>query len=93
MLTNEEANYLLDLEKTLVDPNQVIDLSKKKNRLDLFSQKEPDYNFWLEITTNQKIILKTSIHHLESNSFIGLFVRPSKFPLDSFRVQTRKKSQ
>ncbi|MEZ4853951.1 hypothetical protein [Flavobacterium sp.] len=72
MLTNQEAKYLLELEKVLTDPNQIIDLSKKKNRLELISHQDSDYNFWLEITTNQKIILKTSIHHLESNSYIGL---------------------
>ncbi|GAB3711606.1 DUF6978 family protein [Flavobacterium koreense] len=72
MLTNEEAKYLLKLEKVLFDPNQVIDLRNKKNRLDLISHQDNDYKFWLEITSNSKIILKTSIHHLESNSFIGL---------------------
>jgi|SRR5690606_10549133 len=72
MLTNQEAKYLLELEKVLIDPNQIIDFKKKKNRLELFSPLDSDYEFWLEITTNQKIILKTSIHHLESNSFIGL---------------------
>lgn len=72
MLTNEEAEYLLNLDKSLTDPNQVIDLSSKKNRLDLHSHQDSEYNFWVEITSNKKIILKTSIHHLESNSFIGL---------------------
>lgn len=72
MLTNQEAKYLLNLEKVLIDPNQTVDLSKKKNRLELISHQDSDYEFWVEITTNQKIILKTSIHHLESNSYIGL---------------------
>lgn len=72
MLTNEEAEYLLKLEKTLFNPNQNIDLGTKKNRLELVSHEDSEYNFWLEITSNQKIILKTSIHHLESNSFVGL---------------------
>ena len=72
MLTNQEAEYLLELDKVLSNPNQTIDLSKKKNRLELVSHADSDYNFWVEITTNQKIILKTSIHHLESNSHIGL---------------------
>ncbi|GGW24519.1 DUF6978 family protein [Arenibacter certesii] len=72
MLTNQEAKYLLDLEKVLSNPNQTIDLSKRKNRLGLISHQDYDYEFWVEITTNQKIILKTSIHHLESNSFVGL---------------------
>lgn len=72
MLTNQEAEYLLSLEKVLIDPNQTIDLSEKKNRLKLTSCQNSDHEFWVEITTNQKIILKTSIHHLESNSFTGL---------------------
>lgn len=72
MLTNKEAKYLLELEKVLNDPNQTVDLSKKKNRLELISHEDSDYQFWVEITTNQKIILKTSIHHLESNSYVGL---------------------
>jgi len=71
-MTNEEARYLINLEKVLFDPNQVVDFKNKKNRLDLISHEDSDYNFWLEITSNRKIILKTSIHHLESNSFIGL---------------------
>lgn len=72
MLTNEEAKYLLELEKVLVNPNQTIDLKNKKNRIELISHQDSDYAFWIEITTNQKIILKTSIHHLESNSYVGL---------------------
>lgn len=72
MLTNEEAEYLLNLDKSLSDPNQVIDLGSKKNRLDLLSHQDSEHSFWVEITSNQKIILKTSIHHLESNSFVGL---------------------
>lgn len=72
MLTNEEAEYLLNLDKSLSDPNQVVDLSNKKNRLDLVSHRDSEYNFWVEITSNRKIILKTSIHHLESNSYVGL---------------------
>lgn len=72
MLTNQEAKYLLELEKVLVNPNQTIDLKNKKNRIELISHQDSDCAFWIEITTNQKIILKTSIHHLESNSYIGL---------------------
>jgi len=72
MLTNEEAKYLLELEKVLDNPKQKIDLNNKKNRLVLISNKDSEYSFWLEITSNKKIILKTSVHHLESKSFIGL---------------------
>ena len=72
MLTNQLAEYLLGLEKVLINPQQVIDLSNKKNRLELISHRDYDYKFWVVITTNQKIILKTSIHHSESSSHIGL---------------------
>ena len=72
MFTNQEAEYLLDLEKILVNPYQTIDLKNRKNRIEIVSNQDSDCAFWIEITTNQKIILKTSIHHLESNSHIGL---------------------
>ena len=72
MFTNQEAEYLLDLEKVLVNPYQTIDLKNRKNRIELISNQDSDCAFWIEITTNQKIIRKTSIHHLESNSHIGL---------------------
>ncbi len=77
MLTNQEAKYLLNLEKVLTNPNQTIDLSKKKNRLELISHQDSDHEFWVEITTNQKIILKTSIHHLESNSYVVFHTKKS----------------
>ncbi|MFP9098022.1 DUF6978 family protein [Flavobacterium sp. RHBU_24] len=72
MLTNEDVKYLLELEKVLKDPNQVIDLKQKKNSIDLISLEDSSCNFRLVITTNQKIILKTTLHHLESNNFTGL---------------------
>ncbi len=72
MLTNEEADYLLKIDKSLYDPNQIIDLKNKKNRLNLISRQDSDCKFWMEITSNTKIILKTSVHHLETNSFVGL---------------------
>lgn len=62
----------MKLEKVLSDPTQTIDLRNKKNRLELISHQDSECNFWMEVTSNQKIILKTSIHHLESNTFVGL---------------------
>ena len=67
MLTNQEAEYLLKLEKVLTNPNQTVNLANKKNRLELISYQDSEYSFWIEITSNQKIILKTSVHHWESN--------------------------
>ncbi|MBD1259805.1 hypothetical protein HZY62_04335 [Maribacter polysiphoniae] len=71
-MTNQKAEYLIKLEKVLADPHQTIDLKNKKNRLELVSHQDSERNFWVEMTSNQKIILKTSIHHLESNTFVGL---------------------
>ncbi|WP_185783020.1 DUF6978 family protein [Croceivirga lutea] len=71
-MTNQEAEYLMKLEKVLADPHQIIDLKDKKNRLELISHQDSERNFWVEMTSNQKIILKTSIHHLESNTYVGL---------------------
>lgn len=31
MLTKEDADYLLGLDKTLSNPNQIVDLRKKKS--------------------------------------------------------------
>ncbi|WP_028889410.1 DUF6978 family protein [Tenacibaculum ovolyticum] len=72
MLTNEEVKYLLKLDKTLSDPTKVIDLKDKKNRLELISNQDNQHKFWVEITSNKKILLKTSVHHLETGSHIGL---------------------
>lgn len=72
MLTNQEAKYLLNLEKNLLIPDQIVDLRNKTNTLELISYQDSDYSFRLDITSNQKILLKTSIHHMESKSFIGL---------------------
>ncbi|MFV8332628.1 hypothetical protein [Flavobacterium sp. GSP14] len=52
MFTNQEAEYLLNLEKVLVNPYQTIDLKNKKNRIELISNQDSDYAFWIEITTN-----------------------------------------
>lgn len=72
MLTNEEATYLLSLHKVLKDPEYIIDLCQKKNRVELIIHEETDISFVLEITSNKKIILKTSLHHYETNNHIGL---------------------
>ena len=47
-------------------------MRNKSNTLELVSYQDSDYLFRLDITSNRKIILKTSIHHMESKSFIGL---------------------
>ncbi len=72
MFTNEEAQALIGTKKVLENPFQIIDLAKEKNRLDLLAPDEPDYKFFIDITSNQRIQFKISIHHQEKYSNIGL---------------------
>jgi len=72
MFTNEEAQNLIKSAKYLKDPTQQVDLALAKNRINLVAPSEPDYHFFLEITSNQKIQFKISLHHQESYSNIGL---------------------
>ncbi|MCR5862180.1 hypothetical protein LRS05_08500 [Flavobacterium sp. J372] len=72
MLTNEEVSYLLSLNKVLKDPEFIIDLGQKKNKVELISHEDTEVEFLIEITSNKKIILKTSLHHHETNNHIGL---------------------
>jgi len=72
MFTNDEAQALIETKKELKDSNQFIDLALPKNRVYLIAPSEPDYEFFLEITSNQKIQFKISLHHQESYSNIGL---------------------
>ena len=72
MFTNKEIEYLLNLDKRLENPTQAVDLSDDKNTLELYSPKDNEYKFRVDISTNKKIILKASLHHMESNSYSGL---------------------
>ena len=72
MLTNEEAMYLIGLPKLLKDSDLVIDLGHKKNRIELISPDDPEQEFFIELTSNSKILLKTSIHHQETLYNVGL---------------------
>lgn len=71
MLTNEEAIYLLGLKKMLTNDKEII-IGNRKTRLDLVAIEDRNVKFWIELTRNEKILLKTSIHHLETNHYTGL---------------------
>lgn len=71
MLTNEEAVYLLGLKKVLENDKDII-IESRKTRLNLVASEDKNWRFWVEMTRNDKIILKTSIHHLETNHYTGL---------------------
>lgn len=72
MFSTKHAEYLISLPKTLVDTGSVVDLTLKRNRIELISPDDNDHKFLLELTSNEKIVLKTSIHHQENTSYIGL---------------------
>ena len=55
MFTNKEVKYLLDLDKRLENPTQIVDLSINKNTLDLYSPNDKEYKFRLDISSNQKL--------------------------------------
>lgn len=71
MLTNDEVLYLLGLKKSL-ENNKKILVKNRKTRLELISPDDKNVKFWVELTRNEKILLKTSIHHLETNHHVGL---------------------
>jgi hypothetical protein len=66
LFTNEEAQYLISLEKVLKDPLLEVDLTQKKNRIYLISPNERNYEFFIEVTANHKISFKTTLHHQEA---------------------------
>ena len=71
MLTNDKASYFLKLKKKLEREDKVV-IESKKTRLELIAPDDKSVKFCVEITRNDKIFLKTSIHHMETNHFIGL---------------------
>lgn len=71
MLSNDEAEYLLKLKKILENNGNII-IGNRKTRLVLIAPENKNIKFWVEITRNEKILLKTSIHHLETNHHTGL---------------------
>lgn len=73
MFSNELVKKLIDLPKSIVGGKEVnIDLSIEKNRFKLISSDEPEYEFLVEITSNQKISFKITFHNQENNTKEGL---------------------
>jgi len=72
MFTNEEFQELILLPKQILENNPSIDLGKIKNRLTLFSNESPEFEFLLEVTSNKRIAFKINLHHQEDVSKVGL---------------------
>ena len=72
MFTNDEAQALIKAKKYLENPSQLIDFGLSKIRIDLWSDEEPNYKFFIEINPNQKIRFKLTLHCQEKCNNIGL---------------------
>lgn len=78
MITQEQADYLLDLSKHIVEQDKYLD---KKNyaphlpiddRIYMASKEDDEFSFFLEIFQSVKKQLKISLHFQEDDASIGL---------------------
>jgi len=78
MFTNEQANYLINLPKKILDNEKLVDsfMIRQKfpftDRFILGSQSDVEFTFLLEIYQSEKASLKVSLYHQEDQSKIGL---------------------
>lgn len=72
MFSNDLAQRLIALPKTIEGGATTLNLKNTKSRLYLSNEDEPDYSFLFEITINQKVALKMSIHNQEDITKEGL---------------------
>ena len=70
--TETEAQGLLAMAKISGKSEILVNLRSPKTRTILSPQAGGDFSFLLEVTVNQKISFKISIHHQEDNTKIGL---------------------
>jgi len=77
-ITNEQAEYLLQLPKKIVRDNELlsqITINQTfpcNERFDLLSESDDDFSFLWEITQSQKNTLRISLHFMENDSKTGL---------------------
>lgn len=72
MFTEPEAAALIALPKTTGNVQDFIRLDAGKTRLKINPTVGTDFSFILDITLNQKISFKISMHHQEDTNNIGL---------------------
>ncbi|RYY06815.1 MAG: hypothetical protein EOP43_05160 [Sphingobacteriaceae bacterium] len=72
MFSNELAQELIRMPKSIEGKNTVIDLSNEKSRFTLSNSNERAYEFLFEITSHRKITFKISLHNQENNTKEGL---------------------
>lgn len=72
MFSNELAQKLIKMPKSIQGKNTLIDLSNEKSRFTLSNLNERAYEFLFEITSHRKITFKISFHNQENNTKEGL---------------------
>lgn len=71
-MSNELAQRLIKLPKTIEGGERTINTLDEKSRLILSNYQEPEVEFLFEITLHRKITFKISLHHQEHNLREGL---------------------
>jgi len=72
MFSQDLADHLISLPKTINDGGANINLQDENSRLYLKSEDAPNYDFLVQIYSNKKKTFGISIHNQEDNSHIGL---------------------
>lgn len=78
-ITNEQAEYLLNLPKKVVQNDTLLDkltIDQKfpfNARFELVSEKDDEFTFLWEIQQSRKNSIRVSFHHQENESKTGLF--------------------
>lgn len=77
-LTNEQADYLLQLPKKIVQKEELMDSIEIQQtflfskRFELVSEEDDEFTFLLEIHQSKKNRIRVSFHHQENDSKTGL---------------------
>jgi len=78
MITQEQADYLLNLPKQIIEGEDVLEIKDYsptfpvQDRIYMISKDDDEFNFFLEIQQSSKNQLKLTLHFQENETSIGL---------------------
>lgn len=72
MITQAQAQYLLELPKEIIKGGNSLNLLNERIRLTLVSPDDDEWEFLINISNNTKKVFKISFHHQENNTYEGL---------------------
>jgi len=78
MITQELADYLINLEKNIIENDEILDNKiyspefPVNDRIDLISRENDEYTFFVDIKQRKKNYLKITLHLQEIEASIGL---------------------